>query len=175
MPLLTLVELKARIDVGSAGDDELNDLLTAEEQVVLAAVGALGDVTEYLHGGHGHHLLSLAHAASAIVSATEDDVLLAADDYALSASGQTLRRLADGTNPRWHWGRHVTVVLTRLDDTTSRKRVQAALIELDLSKRSGLVSQQIGTWTETYQTGLSEDELRSQILASLTDGDLPPV
>jgi hypothetical protein len=105
------------------------------------------------------------------VSVVEDayraPVTLVADDYELSWTGQTLRRLNDGTTPRWYWYGRVKVTYTPVDDLAQRQRAQLALMRLDITTNPGLASQTIGTWSESYRTDIPASQQRVDILASL--------
>jgi len=55
-------------------------------------------------------------------------------------------------------------------DQASRIRVAVELVKLDLVSQSGLVSQTIGTWSETYNTSKPYAQSREEILASIGGG-----
>lgn len=154
----------------SLTDEALLILLDAAQADIIRYAGPGGELTEYLHGGG--HLLILSHPIVAITSIVEDDLTLAADDYIITATGRGLRRMDNGTNPRWHWGRRATVTYTPQDDTASRQRVQAELVKLEFGFNPGLASQTIGTWSETYSSSpVPYATQRAQILASLYAGE----
>jgi len=168
--LLTVAEFRDLVET-QASDTALEMYLAAAAQEIAAQAGAFGEVTEHVgaHGNYyspGHNRVVTNRPIGTVTSVTEDGVVLATDDY--TASGYILHRIGTGTNPRWHWGRHVIVVYTPADDTAERRRVQSELVKLDLDFEPGLASQQIGTWTETYRTDATRDELRAEILASLS-------
>lgn len=155
------------------GDEALTLLLGAAEEAIDEAVGPLSyDDTadaEERHRPHGD-LLMLSRRATLILSVEEDGTTLAADDYALRPGGLSLRRLADGTNPRSVWWPPVTVTYAPISDLDRRKRAQAQLTQLYLSYRPGVSSQTIGPWSEAY--GQMRDLLSQQgdILASIRGG-----
>lgn len=166
---LTLDQFRAFEPGSTLSDESLLILLQASAADIVGAIGPLGDVVTVL-GAHGP-LLMLPYRASGIVSVTEDAygeaLSLAADDYELSWSGRTLRRLNDGTNPRDYWWRRVKVTLTPVDDLAQRQRAQLALMRLDITTNPGLASQTIGTWSESYRTDVPVSEQRAEILATL--------
>jgi hypothetical protein len=155
-------------------DEALLILLDAAAQAIVREHGATGETTERLHANGD--LIMLSRPALTIATIVEDArwsaLTLADDDYELSSSGQTLYRLSDGTNPGWCWRGRVDVTYTPFDDTAERQRVQRALVMLDINYHSGLTSQQIGTWTETYAANsvFNYEIERAAILASLGGG-----
>ena len=116
-------------------------------------------------------LLPLSREAESITTVVDGSITLAADDYELSDSGRTLRRLHDGTNPAHAWDRYVDVTYVRDDPVASRWRAVIALVQLDLDQRPGLQSETIGTYAYTKSTTKSYPDLRAEILAGLTDSD----
>jgi hypothetical protein len=154
-------------------DESLLILLDAAAQAIVREHGPSGATTERLSASGD--LLMLSRPALTITTVVEDarwaPVTLAANDYSLSSSGQTLYRLSTGTNPRYYWSGRVDVTYTPFDDTAERQRVQRELVMLDIAFQPGLVSQSIGTWSETYTaSGKSYAEQRADILASLSGG-----
>lgn len=154
-------------------DESLLILLDAAAQAIVREHGPSGATTERLSASGD--LLMLSRPALTITTVVEDarwaPVTLAANDYSLSSSGQTLRRLSTGTNPRYYWHGRVAVTYTPFDDTAERQRVQRELVMLDIAFQPGLVSQSIGTWSEAYTaSGKSYSEQRADILASLSGG-----
>ena len=134
-------------------------------------VAPSGPVNELIRQGRGD-LLMLAQPAEEILSIVERDVTLAADDYEVRSSGQTLRRLRTGTNPAWGWQGRIDVSYIPDVDAASRIRVAIELVKLDLVSQSGLTSQTIGTWSETYNTAKPYAQSRAEILASIGGGVL---
>lgn len=119
---------------------------------------------------HGE-LLPLSREAESITTVVDYATTLADDDYQLSDSGRTLRRLWTGTNPGRWWNRRVDVTYVREDPVAARWRAVVALVQLDLVQRSGLQSETIGTYSYTKSTTKSYPEQRAEILATLTDSD----
>lgn len=180
MAILTLAQLRQFVDfpTGTAADTALQQLLDASEADILAVTGALtGNATELVVGGWSALIVSRPMAA--VVTVTDDaygtPLVLAADDYRFSVGGYVLHRLSDGTNPGGTWGPLVRVVYTpaALDDQAVT--VQVGLIRLVLNYNPGLLQQDIGDWSETYQTTNSVSGYaieRAALLASLTNGPL---
>jgi hypothetical protein len=146
--------LQTYLDAAMAAIDDVLGPLTATDRL-----SASGD------------LLRLSRAAESITTVVEDArwavLTLADDDYELSDSGQVLYRLSSGTNPRWYWHGRVDVTYVRRDDPATRLRVAVALVDLELTQSTGLASQSIGTWSETYRTDKEHVAQRAEILASL--------
>jgi len=168
---LTLDQFRAFEPSSTLSDESLLILLQASAADIVGAIGPLGDAVAVLHA-HGP-LLMLPYRASGIVSVIEDaygaPTTLAADDYELSWTAQTLRRLNDGTNPASYWRRRVKVTLSPVDTLAQRQRAQLALMRLDITTNPGLASQTIGTWGESYRTDVPISEQRDEILASLIE------
>lgn len=164
-PYLTVDEL--RLFVSSTVDDAALQVLIDAAYDEIEDVAPSTPVNELIRV-HGD-LLMLAYEVSSIVAIIEDGVTLAADDYEVRSSGRTLRRLVTGTHPAYAWRGTVDVSYVPEADTATRKRVQLALVKLDLAFSPGLASQTIGTWTEAYVAGKPYAEQRSDILASLVD------
>lgn len=147
-------------------DESLLILLGAAANEIVKAIGPVGSVSEQRHASG--ELLLLAHDAGSITSVVENGATLAPDDYTLSSTGATLRRLRTGTHPANRWHGRVDVVLVVAEDLATRQRVQLELVKLSIAFQPGLASQTIGTWTEAYQAKtLSYAEQRGEILASL--------
>jgi len=169
MPL-SVTQMRAFVTT-SLSDEALLILLDAAAEAIVAEIGYPGSRTERLHA-HGD-LLMLSLPALSVASVTEDGTLLDPDDYELSSSGQTLRRLDDGPSPAHRWHGWVVIACLPRDDTATRQRVQRELVALDISYQpGGLTSQRIGEWAETYAagTGKGYGEQRADILASLRTG-----
>jgi len=155
-------------------DESLLILLDSAAQAIVREHGPAGETKERLRVRGD--LLMLSRPALSITSIVEDArgaaTALAADDWELSSSGQTLYRLVDGTNPGYYWAGRVDVTYTPFDDTAERQRVQRALVMLDINHHAGLTSQQVGTWAETYAANsvFNYEIERAAILASLGSG-----
>jgi hypothetical protein len=173
---LTVAQLREHV-TSSLADTALQRLLDDAYAAIAEAIGASGDVDESHRAGNGP-LLMLAHAASAIVSVTEDAtgtaVALDPDDYFLRPSGSLLERLATGPNPRSYWGGRVDLTLTPRLAEAQRDRVAIELVKLEITSNPGIASQRIGPWTETYAQGGGDTEgesgyaaQRAAILATL--------
>lgn len=153
MTLLTKDEFKASISGTVAIEDGgLQMLLDAAETAIVGRHGAAGAVTE-IHDGGGSYLF-LGRRASALTTVSErigtTDTTLVANDYRIRGDGYSVLRLATGD----HWGQRwglTTVTYTPTDDIADRKRVQRALVMLDLDYAPGTTSEQIGAWMEQHQ------------------------
>jgi len=154
----------------SLSDSALQLYLDAAMDAIDDVLGPL-TVHEHVHGIHGE-LLRLAAEADTITTVVEEGVTLAVDDYTLSDSGAILRRRHAGTHPRHGWGWRLDLTYFRKDDVAERIRAAVALVKLELGFQPGLVSQSIGTWSETYSATSMKPyaEQRAEILASLSDG-----
>jgi len=167
--ILTVDEFRAFVH-SDLGDDELQLLLNAAEEAIVAYAGSPSSVTELIDGGPNR--IALRRPASAITSISETRsttvTTLAGNDYRIRADGYVLERLNTGTNPRLYWWGLVTVTYTPVADADTRKSVQIELVKLDLAQDAALKSQTIGSFSETFDTDTNQDEQRSAILARLT-------
>lgn len=171
MALLTVEQLRAFV-TSALGDDELQLLLDGAEAAIVARYGPAGaDVTEIYDGGQTY--IFLRRQASAIVEVKEDveveNTTITTTDYRLRPDGVSLRRLETGPNFRHGWGQPVSVKYTPIDDTAERKRIQVALVELELNHDPGSTMETIGSWTEQSQSSSvwNYEAERESILASL--------
>ena len=167
---LSLDQFRAFEPASTLSDESLLILLQASAADIVNAIGPTGDIVERL-SARGPALM-LSSRAAGIVSVSENPygtpLALVADDYELSWTGRVLRRLMDGTNPSSYWRSPVRVTYSPPDDLAQRQRAQLELVRLSIAFNPGLVSQTIGTWSETYRTDVPEPEQRAQILASLS-------
>jgi hypothetical protein len=179
--LLSLSELRQFVST-SLEDEPLQLFLDAAEQAINSRYGELGDaygVEETIDGGRSY--IFLRRRASSIDAITETDGLteteLEADDWRLRGDGVSVLRLGTGTNPRSWWGAPVVVNYTLLDDEAERKRVQQALVKLELGFVPGNIEmEQIGAWLERRSADGTFDyaEEREKILDSLGGAAQPP-
>jgi hypothetical protein len=151
-------------------------LLDAAEQAINLRYGVEGVIEEVATGGFSY--VFLRWPASAIESISETDgtttTVLDMTDYRLSGDGVSLRRLDTGTNPLTYWGRAITVRYAPQVPVDERKRVQLALVKLEMNTQHGLSQQTIGSWSESYgQSADSYAEQREIILDSLLHGRAP--
>jgi hypothetical protein len=148
-------------------DAALQVYLDAAYQAIDAYAGVTGDAQDLLTPSGP--LLMLSRRAESIVSIIENDITLAADDYELRSSGQMLRRLNTGTNPRSAWWGWVDITYTPYLDDADRDRVAVGLIKLDINYSPGLTAQEIGDWSEQYARNdlFNYETERAAILASL--------
>ncbi len=166
--LLSLAQFRALAPT-SLSDESLLILLNAAASEIVQFAGPAGEITDQRRAPGD--LLALAHTAGSITSVAENGVALTADDYALSSTGNTVRRLRTGTHPAHRWHGLVEVISVARDDLANRQRVQLELVKLSIAFQPGLASQTIGTWAEAYQSGgnggKSYGEQRDELLASL--------
>lgn len=157
------------------GDEALQTLLDAAyEAIILYAgpyavvSGADDQVNEIITPRGIGPLLRLSRAAQSIEEVIVGTTLLSADDYSIGSTGNILRRLNDGTTPHRYWNDRVYVTYTPASDLALREMVQIGLAKLDIAFNPTLVSQTIGSWSESYQQGKSYPEQRADILALLS-------
>lgn len=186
MTLLTPTQFREHRST-TLGDAALGRLLDAAEMAITGRAGPLGTITDVRIGGGG--VISLSRRAASITSVAEQwflqvhsddlaDAVYAAEfwlsattldaaDFALSADGYSVQRLATGPHPAETWGQAVQLVYPAYTDTAERIRVQIELVSLDLASNPNLASQSIGTWSESYAAAGSYNDQREDILASL--------
>lgn len=153
MTLLTTDEFRA-FQATELDDASLQIFLDAAELAIEQRYGVTGSpVTETVDGGQTY--IFLRRRASSITSVLETwgdtDTTLAADDYQLRGDGVSVKRLGTGTNAATWWGAPVAVTYAAADDEAERKRIQVALVKLDLNIAPGASSEQIGSWMEQHQ------------------------
>lgn len=156
------------------GEAALQTLLDAAYETIilysgpyLATSGVDDQVNEIITPRGIGPLLRLSRPAESIDEVIVGTTTLAADDYSIGSTGNILRRLNDGTNPLRYWNDRVYVTYTPLSDMAIREVVQIELVKLDIAFNPTLASQTIGAWTETYVSGKTYPEQRSELLASL--------
>lgn len=157
MTLLSVADLRSFPVFASAtlSDEWLQTLLDAAEADIAAYLGGpVGSVTETIRGGLSW--MTLRRRAESISSITENPdtdtpLVLAADDYRIAWDARSIERIGTGTNAGYGWPRTTVVVYAAVDDEASRKRVQKALVELDVNAVPGATSEQIGAWMEQHQ------------------------
>jgi hypothetical protein len=158
----------------SLDSGHLQRLLDAAEETIILAVGpylvvsgADDQINEIHTPRSAGPLIHLARRASSIEEVIEGDETLAADDYELRSSGYVLRRLDDGTNPAGYWRNRLYITYTPMSDMAIREMVQIGLVKIDIAFNPALASQTIGSWAETYATGKSLPDQRTDMLAQL--------
>jgi hypothetical protein len=171
LALLTVAQARAflNIDESELSDANLQLLLDGTEDDITDAVGPVGNVTELMSSGPGPYLM-LSRRASAIVSVTEGDDALAADDYQFATTnGRLIERLDDGTNPDSRWRSRVAITYTPTDDTDRRKTAQIGLLQIarDVYAAGATTSERIGDWSETYTTSEETQARRIEVLSTL--------
>lgn len=179
-PYLTVDQFKAFTPT-TLDDTSLAILLNAAAEDIIRCIGPAGPITERFNVTGD--LIMLGRQALSIVSASDyltgnwygaTRTTLAADDYALSTTGQTLVRLRTGTHAPfatwgWYWPQ---VTYQPIDDTATRQRVQSELVQLDMAHKPGITQETIGSYSvsigNTGQWNYREE--RAAILATLTNG-----
>ena len=166
---LTVDQFREHI-TSTLGDEAIQRLLDAAYESIVIVAGPYasdGTVSEILTPRGIGTLLMLSRQAESVSEVIEGDTTLAADDYELRPSGNTLRRLDDGTNSASYWGNRVYVTYLPQSDLAIRDVAQLELVKLEIAFNPTLVTQTIGSWSESYQQGRSYPEQRADILASL--------
>lgn len=147
-------------------DENLASLLAAAEADINARRGPVAASVTEVHDGR-LPLFTLNRAASAITTVIEYDggvaTALAANDYRLHPNGLTLIREPYGTHQQRSWSERVDVTFAPIDDLAARKRVQLALMKLDI-EYSGLAAR--STTSESKAMLASYQIERAGILAS---------
>lgn len=169
-PIVEVVDLTPAqyraVQPTSLTDDALVPYIQAAWHDVKNTAGPRGERTEYRRG-HGH-LIELGRPIAAVTEVVEGTTTLAADDYTVTVTGESLRRLSDGTHPRHGWHHQVKVTYLPVDDLAERRRVAIGLVTLDLQYRPGLTGQTQGQWSETYSAASADYQLqRDALLATL--------
>ena len=173
---LTVADLRGFVS-SELSDASLQLLLDAAYDEIVDYAGPSGPCNELIDPGVGD-LLMLSRPAESVGTVIEDmwyggdETTLAADDYEVRSSGQTLRRLHTGTNPAWGWRGRVDVTYTPRGGDDNRKVVQLELVKLTIAFDPALASQTIGQWGETYRAGKSYASQHAEILATLGGGAL---
>lgn len=170
---LTVDQFREHV-TSSLGDEAIQRLLDAAYESIILAAGPYasdGTITEILTPRGIGPLLMLSRQAESVSEVIEGTgasaTTLAADDYELSQSGNILRRLSDGTNAALYWRYRTFVTYLPQSDLAIRDVAQLELVKLEIAFNPTLVTQTIGSWSESYQQGRSYPEQRADILASL--------
>ena len=164
MALLTVEEIRL-FHSTALEDDAIQLLLDSAEAAITARFGPVADpspdetVVEH-HDGYGYEILTLRRQAASIAAVSElvdtTTFNLEADNYRLRDDGRTLQRLPYGTTPPIlaasrsgvaGWSGFVTIEFAPANDLAERKRVQSALVALDLNYAPGLTAEAVGEWS----------------------------
>lgn len=175
MTLLAPPDLPKFGVVSNLDSTALQTLLDSIESEIVARRGpAAGPITDFRFTNRlrtfrlSRPAASAAGISSVIEFAGGVPTALATNDWVLHQNLMTMVRLSYGSNPRGRWPDQVQVVFTPRDDTAERKRVQVAVLKLDLAY-TGWASQ---TTTNESRAALANYHLeRAALLASfaLTD------
>lgn len=178
MTLLTLADYKALVGTTSATDAAIQAALDASEEVILDAVGPIGDQTEHIIGGHNQVMLGRRAKLILRVFERVGHTLTELDpaDYALSASSGYVTRLIGGPNPSRCWRGQVEIRYEPFVGINLVKSVQVELVGLDVGDSIGTnagqrTQERIGEWAESFATtsvALTPEQRRQAVLARLT-------
>jgi hypothetical protein len=173
MTLLTVEEFREHASTG-LGDDAVQRLLDAAEELIVEIGGSLADATEIFRGG-GHYLI-LRRPVVSITKVTElygsgSARELETNDYRLEPDRISIRRLRAGDTPSARWVGLVQVESVPSDDTALRKIVQLGLAQGFLDTHPGVTSETIGDWSETYGDTTEWSARRDALLGQLQRPD----
>lgn len=151
MSILTPAEMREFAPT-NLSDDALQIYLDAAEADITAQIGPVSGVVERVTTDTAY--IFPARQVASVVSITERvgtvTTTLAANDYYVWPGGYVVERLVGGTNARGHWTGTVTLTYAPVSDLDIRKRVQIALVLLDLEHKPGLTGRSIGEYSEQY-------------------------
>jgi hypothetical protein len=169
LSLLTVDELREHVTT-SLDDAAVQRLLDDAEAAIVGYAGEVGTLTEFVGGG-GLSIVTARPIATitSIIERTDSyvPVTLATDDFRVRDQ-YVIDRLRLGTNRWLHWRGVVEITYVPIDDTATRKIVQAELVQLELDTKPGLASETVGAWTQTFSVAAkSTAEQRLEILARL--------
>src|SRR5215831_835721 len=173
MTLLAVTDLPLAGVVTNLDVTMLQMLLDGAEAEIINRRGPVaGPVTDTRLGMV--RVVGLSRPSSAVTSVTEISsggvaTVLDTTDWLQFPNQRSMVRLPYGTHGADRWDQWVQVVFTPLDDTAQRKRVQLALVKLDLAY-NGFGSQ--ATQNESRSALADYHAARESILRSfaLTDG-----
>lgn len=144
-------------------DVALQAYIDSEQAEIERRYGTLAAQTQLIKGGTKNIFTAQPYAS--IASITEDDVILATDDWQ-AINPFELERLDSGTNGLSFWGDDITIVYTPQTDTARRKRVLIDLVKL-ACQFNGLSSQSLAGYS--YNLG-GYTEQREKLLRQLRRG-----
>lgn len=165
--LLSLAELRDHFETDLA-DAALQRLLDAAEEEIVKFAGPHASASDFFSGPLSRSIF-LARKAASITSVTErvrdTETVLDPADYRIAGTRELIRRV-DGANPRPYWGDEVSVAYVPVDDTDTRKRVQADLVKL-AAQYNASSSESLGDFSVTAPAYQAE---RMKILEQLRPG-----
>lgn len=200
MTLLTVEDLRLRVETKLDDGVLQDMLDAAERAITSYAgpVGTISEILD--GGQSYIFLRRRAESIAKVTETVWNTVTeLDATDYRLRPDGVSLLRLRTGVNPplfwggqgfygpefgasagflgstiasqsQTPWGHKVTVEYEPLDDLADRRRVQAALVKIDIAYTPGVIRERIGEWEEWRDRGTAtwnDTEEREAILSSL--------
>ena len=147
-PLLTLTELRARVETG-LGDDALNGLLTAADAMIVDRHGdhpTAAIVYPLLQANYW--TVMLPRRASAVNDVQEFTALglttRARDDVTLASGGWEA-----WAGEKGRFQRYVSLRLVPFDDTALRREVTASVVAAMLHHQPGIQSDRVGEYSRT--------------------------
>lgn len=164
--LITLAELRQYLST-ELSDAALERLVDAIDAEIIRVYGPHdGERTEQVPGLSHRVWLSRPAASVAAVSeygshqAPSEAITVPTDRYQLENGGRTLWRTGSAFLAK------VLVTYTPVAENPRRTQALIELVKLETASNTGLVSQTVGQYSETYQLGATGDD-RSRILAGL--------
>lgn len=140
MAILTVSQLQEHIET-DLGDDAIQRLADAAEEMIVREAGRTSDVTETRNEwgfpSGRHRIIYSSRPIASIESIKERDhpddtqTTLSADDYRQEGV-RRLIRLQQGTNSRLLWAPHVELIYTPESDSDIRELVQIDLVKLSI-------------------------------------------
>lgn len=162
MAILTIAEIREHFNTDAA-DDAIQRLLDAEEEAIVSLVG--DTTTNFTQTFlYPPKRIVLKAEATAIVSITEDDEVLASTEYQLLDGGRILYRKGWIHDLSYiPWGDEVVIVYTPKNTLDSQKRVQMYLVGIGLTQNGYRVERN----TEILQEPVDYQRERVKALRSL--------
>lgn len=168
---LSLAEIRALVDT-ELGDAALQVLVDSAYEAIDQRLDPDNGTATELLTARGDRIM-LARPATEITTISEYwfagsvPRVLAADDYELLPSGQTILRLWTGTTPAYRWLGRVRVDYVTRPASNLRDSVASQLVALDIIP-TGVSEVSIGSYSERYDNKKSTyAEQREAILGTL--------
>lgn len=151
-------------------DEALQLILDGTWSALTAVAGPGGTITELRDGGGTYVILDFRAASIASISERWGDTTteLEATDYEIRGDRRSVRRRSDGDNPSTLWVGVVEVTYQAEDRDAALQLAQLQLMKLELSSNPGLAGFVVGNFSVQFQQGKSYQDLRADILASVT-------
>lgn len=174
--LLTVDQLREHV-TSSLGDDALQRYIDAEDALITARMGPVGQYTDVRFPRGATRVFLLGRAPASIVSVTErlweNDTVLEPDDYIVVNT--VLRRLDTGPHPIEPYTDRVTIVYTSADDSAIRTLALIKLCALDIADVDAMavVSRTVGLHTVMFASAEARSQARDDVWAELTPASQP--